>query len=137
ELSRKREELLSLLPDYDAVIVRNESKVDTEFLDAAKKTQVIGRLGVGLDNIDLKGARDRNIPVISARNAKATSVAEYVIACMLDASRPLNKADEDVGKGDWNRQQFTGTELNGRVIAMSKMREVAHRVAKRAKAYCM
>src|SRR5699024_12171771 len=51
ELSRKREELLSLLPDYDAVIVRNESKVDTEFLDAAKKTQVIGRLGVGLDNI--------------------------------------------------------------------------------------
>src|SRR5699024_12837300 len=90
ELSRKREELLSLLPDYDAVMVRNESKVDTEFLDAAKKTQLIGRLGVGLDNIDLKAARDRNIPIISARNANETSVAEYVIACMVDAYRPIN-----------------------------------------------
>src|SRR5699024_8902506 len=89
ELSRKREELLSLLYDFDALIVRNVSKVDTELLDAAKKIQVIGRLGVGLDNIDLKGARDRAITVVSARNANATSVDEYVIACMLDASRPL------------------------------------------------
>ncbi|HLR42542.1 MAG TPA: hydroxyacid dehydrogenase [Pseudogracilibacillus sp.] len=137
ELARKREELLSLLPDYDAVIVRNEAKVDTEFLDAAKKTQVIGRLGVGLDNIDLKGARDRNIPVISARNANATSVAEYVMACMLDASRPLNKADEDVSKGNWNRKQFTGTELNGRVLGLIGMGEISHRVAKRAKAFGM
>src|SRR5699024_11193261 len=135
ELSRKREELLSLLPDYDAVIVRNESKVDTELLDAAKKTQVIGRLGVGLDNIDLKGARDRNIPVISARNANATSVAECVIAVMLDASRTLNKADEDVSKGNSDITQFTGTELNERVLVLIGMAEDSHRVARRAKAF--
>src|SRR5690625_4619518 len=73
ELSRKRKELLKLIPDYDAIIVRNETKVDTEFLDTAKKTQVIGRLGVGLDNIDTQGAKERGIPVISARNANATS----------------------------------------------------------------
>src|SRR5699024_6024238 len=115
--------------------VRNESKVDTEFLDAAKKTQVIGRLGVGLDNIDLKGARDRNIPVISARNANATSVAEYVIACMLDASRPLNKADEVVRKGTVKRKHFTGTKLNGRVLELIVMWEISLRVAKRAKAF--
>ena len=137
ELSRKREELLSLLPDYDAVIVRNETKVDTEFLDAAKKIQVIGRLGVGLDNIDLKGAKERNIPVISARNANATSVAEYVMACMLDASRPLNEADKDVKKGNWNRKYFTGTELNRRVLGLIGMGEIAHRVAKRAKVFGM
>ncbi|MFA1821497.1 hydroxyacid dehydrogenase [Virgibacillus oceani] len=137
ELSRKREELLSLLPDYDALIVRNETKVDTEFLEAAKKTQVIGRLGVGLDNIDLQGARERNIPVISARNANATSVAEYVMAAMLDASRPLSAADSDVRQGNWNRKFFTGYELNGRTLGLVGMGEIAHRVAKRARAFGM
>lgn len=137
ELSRKREELLSLLPGYDALIVRNETKVDTEFLDAAKKTQVIGRLGVGVDNIDLEGARERNIPVLSARNANATSVAEYVMAAMLDASRPLKDADADVRKGNWDRKFFTGYELNNRTLGLVGMGEIAHRVAKRAQAFGM
>ncbi len=137
ELSRKRKELIKLLPNYDAVIVRNETKVDTEFLNAAKKTQVIGRLGVGLDNIDLTGAKERQIPVISARNANATSVAEYVIAAMLDASRPLRLANEDVRKGNWNRKQFTGIELNNRVLGLIGMGEISHRVAKRAKVFGM
>jgi D-3-phosphoglycerate dehydrogenase/(S)-sulfolactate dehydrogenase len=137
ELSRKREELIRLLPDYDALIVRNETKVDTEFLEAAKKTQVIGRLGVGLDNIDLQGARERNIPVISARNANATSVAEYVMAAMLDASRPLNAADKDVREGNWNRKFFTGYELSKRTLGLVGMGEIAHRVANRAKAFGM
>ncbi len=137
ELSRKREELIKLLPNYDAVIVRNETKVDTEFLNAAKNTQVIGRLGVGLDNIDLTGAKERQIPVISARNANATSVAEYVIAAMLDASRPLRLANEDVRKGNWNRKQFTGIELNNRVLGLIGMGEISHRVAKRAKVFGM
>lgn len=137
ELSRKREELLRLLPGYDALIVRNETKVDTEFLEAAKKTQVIGRLGVGLDNIDLQGARERGIPVISARNANATSVAEYVMAAMLDASRPLAAADADVREGNWNRKFFTGYELSKRTLGLVGMGEIAHRVAKRAKAFGM
>src|SRR5699024_809778 len=137
ELSRKRGELMGLLPDYDAVIVRNETKVDTDFLDAAKHTQVIGRLGVGIDNIDVGEAADRGIPVITARNANATSVAEYVMAAMLDASRPLNGADKDVKKGNWNRKQFTGFELNGRVLGLIGMGEIGHRVAKRAKAFGM
>lgn len=137
ELSRKREELLRLLPEYDALIVRNETKVDTQFLEAAKKTQVIGRLGVGLDNIDLQGARDRHIPVISARNANATSVAEYVMAAMLDASRPLTDAHDDVCAGNWSRKFFTGYELHQRTLGLVGMGEIAHRVANRAKAFGM
>src|SRR5699024_150911 len=97
----------------------------------------MGRLCVGWDNIDLKGARDRNSPVISARNANSTYVAEYVIACMLDCSRPLNQADEDGSKGNWNRNQFTGTEVNGRVLGLIGMGEISPRVAKRAKAFGM
>lgn len=137
ELSRKRSELLNLLPDYDAVIVRNETKVDAPFLDTAKNAQVIGRLGVGLDNIDLQGASERNIPVISARNANATAVAEYVMAAMLDASRPLTDADDDVRTGNWNRKFFTGFELNNRTLGLVGMGEIAHRVANRAKAFGM
>lgn len=137
ELSRKREELLGLLPKYDAIIVRNETKVDIEFLNAAKKTQVIGRLGVGVDNIDLQAAKEKGIPVISARNANATSVAEYVMAAMLDASRPLSNADADVRNGNWNRKFFTGTELKGRTLGLLGMGEIAHRVARRAKAFDM
>lgn len=137
ELSRKRDELLKILSDYDAVIVRNETKVDTAFLDAAEQTHVIGRLGVGLDNIHVEEARARNIPVITARNANATSVSEYVMAAMLDASRPLTEADQDVKQGNWNRKLFTGNELNGRVLGLIGMGEIAHRVAKRAKVFGM
>ncbi|WP_077325173.1 hydroxyacid dehydrogenase [Virgibacillus siamensis] len=137
ELARKREELLELVPNYDALIVRNETKVDPELLDAAKNTKVIGRLGVGVDNIDLQAAKERNLPVIIAKNANATSVAEYVMASMLDASRPLNAADADVRKGNWNRKRFTGYELNGKTLGLVGMGEIANRVAKRANAFGM
>ncbi|MFB4168336.1 hydroxyacid dehydrogenase [Virgibacillus sp. JSM 102003] len=137
ELGRKRSELLELAPAYDALIVRNETKVDAELLDAAKNTKAIGRLGVGLDNIDLEAAKARNMPVIPAVHANATSVAEYVMASMLDAYRPLAEADADVRKGNWDRKFFTGYELNGKTLGLVGMGEIAHRVAKRANAFGM
>lgn len=137
ELSRKREELLEMVSGYDALIVRNETRVDPELLDAAKNTRVIGRLGVGLDNIDLEACKARGIPVVSARNANATSVAEYVMAAMLDASRSLLDADADVRRGNWNRKLFTGYELNNRTLGLIGMGEISHRVAKRADAFGM
>lgn len=137
ELGRKRSELLELVPAYDALIVRNETKVDTELLDAAKNTKVIGRLGVGLDNIDLDAAKARNMPVIPAVHANATSVAEYVMASMLDAYRPLAEADADVRQGNWDRKFFTGYELNRKTLGLVGMGEIAHRVAKRANAFGM
>ncbi|GAA0441578.1 hypothetical protein GCM10008983_18410 [Lentibacillus halophilus] len=137
ELSRKREELLELVPNYDALIVRNETRVDSELLDAATNARVIGRLGVGLDNIDLKAAKERHIPVISAKNANATSVAEYVMAAMLDASRPLSDADADVRRGSWDRKFFTGYELNQRTLGLVGMGEISNRTARRAKAFGM
>ncbi|GAB4073096.1 hypothetical protein GCM10028778_07200 [Barrientosiimonas marina] len=137
ELGRRRDELLELAPHYDALIVRNETQVDSVLLDAAKHAQVIGRLGVGLDNIDLKAAEVRNKPVIAAKHANATSVAEYVIAAMLDAYRPLIEADADVRKGRWDRRFFTGFELNKRTLGLVGMGEIAQRVATRAKALGM
>src|SRR5699024_5625913 len=84
-----------------------------------------------------QGAKKRHIPVISARNANATSVAEYVMAAMLDASRPLSDAHDDVCAGNWDRKFFTGYELNNRTLGLVGMGEIAHRVANRAKAFGM
>ncbi|MFD1362463.1 hydroxyacid dehydrogenase [Lentibacillus salinarum] len=135
ELSRKRSELLELVPSYDALIVRNETRVDPALLDAAKNVKVIGRLGVGLDNIDLEAAKARNMPVIAAKHANATSVAEYVMAAMLDAYRPLGEADANVRQGNWDRKFFTGYELNRKTLGLVGLGEIAHRVAKRANAF--
>lgn len=137
ELWRDRIKLIELAPTYDALIVRNETKVDVELLSAAKNVKVIGRLGVGLDNIDLKAAKERSIPVIAAKHANATSVAEYVMAAMLDAYRPLADADADVRRGNWDRKFFTGYELNGKTLGLIGLGEIGHRVAKRADAFGM
>ena len=132
-----RNKLLQVLKEYDALIVRNQTMVDQELLEAGNGLQVIGRLGVGLDNIDLKLAKEKNVKVVYARHANATSVAEYVMAAMLSAVRPLHLADMDVRKGDWNRKKHTGEELANKTIGLIGLGEISHRVAKRAKAFGM
>ena len=80
-LTDRRADLMRAVTDADALIVRNRTRVDAEVVDAAKKLRVIGRLGVGLDNIDLAVCAARGIEVIPATGANALAVAEYVIAC--------------------------------------------------------
>ncbi len=98
---------------------------------------MVGRLGVGLDNIDLVAARDREIPVIYARNANAVSVAEYVMAAVLSCSRNLSEANEDVRAGNWNRKRFTGSEVYGKTLGLVGVGEIAQRTARRAGAFGM
>lgn len=136
-LWRKREELIEKVRDVDAIIVRNQTKVDDELLQAGKNLKVVGRLGVGLDNIDLQIAKQLKINVVYARNANAISVAEYVMAAMLEANRPLYTAHDDVKHGNWNRKRFTGVELYGKTLGLVGMGEIAHRTAKRAAAFGM
>ncbi|GGB54547.1 hypothetical protein GCM10011409_35200 [Lentibacillus populi] len=135
DLSRNRSELLAIIPNYDAIIVRNETKVDKELLEAGINLQVIGRLGVGLDNIDLQVAKEKDVKVVVAKHANATSVAEYVIAAMLDAYRPLYQANVHVRAGNWDRKRHTGYELNGKTLGLIGLGEISHRVAKRANAF--
>lgn len=136
-LWKNRELLLEKVKDVDALIVRNQTKVDKELLQAGEKIQVIGRLGVGLDNIDLLEAKKLEKKVVYARNANAISVAEYVMGAMLDASRTLANASESVKSGNWDRKRFTGDELYGKTIGLLGVGEIAHRVAKRAAAFEM
>lgn len=136
-LWKERDELIRKVKDYDAIIVRNQTKVDQELLNVGIRLKVIGRLGVGLDNIDIETAKHRGIKVVFARNANATSVAEYVMAAMLSAIRPIHLADWDIRKGDWNRKKYTGEELYQKTIGLVGLGEISHRVAKRAKAFGM
>ncbi len=137
ELGRNRSQLMSVISTYDALIVRNETKVDAELLEKAENLKVIGRLGVGLDNIDLNEARKKEVKVVVAKHANATSVAEYVMAAMMDSYRNISRATKDVRKGNWDRKQFTGFELSGKTLGLFGLGEISHRVAKRANAFGM
>jgi D-3-phosphoglycerate dehydrogenase len=126
-----------LLGEAEALIVRNQTQITAELLDAAPRLRVIGRLGVGLDNIDLEAARMHGITVTAARNANAIAVAEYVMAAMLHIARNFVAADASVRAGRWDRIQFGGSELWGRTLGLVGVGEIGRRVAKRAQAFGM
>ena len=136
-LWRDTARLHGLLADAEALIVRNQTQVNAELLAAAPHLRVVGRLGVGLDNIDVKAARERTIVVTAGRNANAIAVAEYVMAAMLYYTRNLAAADASVRAGAWDRQHFGGTELWGRTLGLVGVGEIGRRVAKRAEAFGM
>jgi D-3-phosphoglycerate dehydrogenase len=132
-----REKLVDIMKNYDVLVVRNQTQVNQELLDAAPRLKVVGRLGVGLDNIDTKEAKRRNIKVVFGRHANATSVAEYVLQAILSANRPLFQADNDIREGNWNRKKHTGEEINNKTLGLIGLGEISHRVAKRANAFGM
>ncbi|HEX6922743.1 MAG TPA: NAD(P)-dependent oxidoreductase, partial [Bacillales bacterium] len=133
ELVRDREKLASEIKTADALIVRNQTKVDQELLAEAEQLRVVGRLGVGLDNLDLDAIADRNAVAVFAKNANATSVAEYVVSAMIASSRSLEKASMDVKNGNWDRRKHTGGELSGKTLGLIGVGEIGHRVAVRAR----
>ncbi|GGE53239.1 hypothetical protein GCM10011391_35170 [Pullulanibacillus camelliae] len=137
ELWRDRKRLLAKLKDVDGLIVRNQTQVDEELLRHAPHLKVIGRLGVGLDNINLAACRQRHLTVVYAKNANAISVAEYVMGAMLSVSRTFSEASRDVKQGNWNRKQFTGREIYGKTLGLIGVGEIAGRIAKRATAFGM
>lgn len=137
QLWQKPEELRDQAASADALIVRNQTQVDAALLEASPSLKAVGRLGVGLDNIDLEATRAKDVTVVFARNANAVSVAEYVVAAMLDTARNLSAANRDVREGNWDRKRFTGTEIHGKTLGLVGVGEIAQRVARRAVAFGM
>lgn len=133
----KSPQLRDDLRDADAWIVRNQTRVTEELLRGSPNLRVIGRLGVGLDNIDLAAAKKFGKSVVFAKNANATAVAEYVFAAMFSAAKPMVAATEDVKSGGWDRVRFGGKELHGKVLGLVGMGEIGTRIAQRARAFGM
>lgn len=130
--------LAGLLPEADALIVRNRTQVRGDLLAAGAKLRAVGRLGVGLDNIDQEACRARGIAVIPATGANAVAVAEYVIAAALMLVRgAAYRSSEAVLAGQWPRQACVGGEVMGRTLALVGFGGIAREVAIRAKGFGM
>lgn len=127
------EELAAALADCRALIVRNRTRVDRTLLAAAPRLVVVGRLGVGLDNIDLDACRERGIEVHPAVGANEIAVAEYVIAATLLLLRGAFFATDAVCAGDWPRERLVGREVYGKALGLVGYGRIARRVAERAR----
>ncbi len=129
--------LTELAKSADALIIRNQTRITRELLSQCSNLKVLGRLGVGMDNIDLQAAEEAKVVVVYGKNANATSVAEYVISSIFDCTRQLREASTDVKEGNWNRKLFTGNEISGKTLGLIGVGEISHRVAVRARAMGM
>lgn len=99
---------------YDGIIVRSATKITKDIIDKAKNLKIIARAGVGLDNIDVKFANEKNIKVINAPESLAISVAEMVFASLLCLIRKVNIADKSIREGKWEKKKFYGIEINNK-----------------------
>ncbi len=132
-----KEELLEKIADYEGVIVRSQTKVTTEVIAAAKKLKVIGRAGVGVDNVDIQAATNRGIVVLNAPDGNTISTAEHTIGMIMALARRIPQAHTSLKEGRWERKNFTGVEVNGKVLGVIGMGRIGTEVAKRMMAMNM
>ena len=137
-LFHNEKKIIELIPDMDALIVRNNTLVNETILAASKQLKVIGRLGVGLNNINVELCKKKNITIIPATGANTVSVAEYVISCILLLSRKVFNATKSVVAGDWPRTKFMhGLELYNQTLGIIGLGSIGKAVATRAKSFDM
>lgn len=131
------DELCDVLADQNALIVRSGATVTEKVLNAAPQLQVIGRAGIGVDNIDVAKATERGVVVLNTPNANATTTAELAIAHLFSLSRNLPQADHSVRAGKWERSRFMGTEISGKKLGIVGYGNIGRLVAQRARALMM
>jgi len=130
-------ELLSVVSGYEALIVRSRTHVTAEVLEAGTRLKVVGRAGVGVDNIDVETARQRGVVVLNAPGGNVISAAEFAFALMLALVRRIPQADASLRAGRWERSRFRGSELNGKTLGLIGAGRIGSEVAKRAQAFGM
>lgn len=125
-----REELLDCIEDYDAMIIRADTKIDSILLDKAKKLKAIGMAGIGLNHIDVAYAQDKNIAIFNVPDGSNESVAELTIGLMLNIVRKVDAAVHDTkAKYDWNKHAFIGRQLRDKVLGIIALGKIGSRVA--------
>jgi len=128
----KPEEMMAILGDYDALIVRSQTKVTAAIIEAGRKLQVIARAGVGIDNVDVEAATRCGVVVVNAPTGNTVSAAEHTIALLLASARNIPQANASLKGGQWKRSEFMGTELRGKTLGIIGLGNVGSEVAKRA-----
>jgi D-3-phosphoglycerate dehydrogenase len=126
------DELLKVIGEYDAIIVRGRTKVTGEVFAAAPKLKVVGRSGVGVDNIDLQSAKKHKVTVVNAPIATTRAVAELVMGMIFALARELPRADQSMKQNQWLKKEFEGIELNGKTLGIVGIGRIGSSVAKMA-----
>ena len=129
-----RDELCAIMPDYDALIVRSQVQVDAGLIATGARLAVIGRAGVGVDNVDLEAATRAGIVVVNAPTGNTIAAAEHTLALLYGLARRTAPADASVRRGEWKRSQFTGLELRGRTLGIVGLGKIGQAIAVRARA---
>src|SRR5512141_796125 len=130
-------ELLPVVNDAVAMVVRSETKVTRKIIEAAPKLRVVGRAGVGVDNVDVEAATQRGVVVMNTPGGNTISTAELSFAMILSLARKVPQAYASMAAGKWDRKQFQGTELAGKTLGVLGMGRSGSEVAKRALAFGM
>lgn len=136
-LDMTHEDLLDMIPGYEALIVRSATRVSADVIEAAGDLKVIGRAGVGVDNIDMGAATEHGIIVCNAPTSNIISAAEHTLALMLAIARRLSQADASMRRHRWERAPFTGSELYGKTLAIIGLGRIGGLVAQYAHAFGM
>jgi D-3-phosphoglycerate dehydrogenase / 2-oxoglutarate reductase len=123
------EELIQIIPDYDALMIRSGTRVTQAVIDAGKQLKIIGRAGVGVDNVDVPAATRRGILVVNSPEGNTVAAAEHAIAMMLALSRHIPDANQSVKSGKWDRKSFTGVEVYKKTIGIVGLGKIGAHVA--------
>ena len=125
------------ISEYDALVVRSRTKVIAPIIDAATRLRVIGRAGVGLDNIDCDAAQRRGVTVVNSPTCAMVSVAEHTIGLMIALARFIPQADASLRQGNWEKSKYLGIELSGKTLGIVGLGRIGSMVAVRAAAFGM
>jgi D-3-phosphoglycerate dehydrogenase len=133
----KEEQILEIIPDCSALVVRSETKVNARVLEAAKALRVVGRAGVGVDNVDVEAATARGVIVMNTPDGNTISTAEHAFSLLVSTARLIPQANASMVAGKWERKKFQGVELYGKTLAILGMGRIGSELARRAMAFGM
>lgn len=133
----ERPRLARMVADFDALVVRSMTRVDAQLLAAARDLKVVGRAGIGVDNVDVTAATDRGVLVVNAPTANLISATEHTFALLLALARNVPRAAASLSAGEWDRKRFLGIELQGKTLGIVGLGRIGQSVAARARAFGM
>ena len=130
-------DLVKIIADYDGLIVRGQTRVTTAIFEATSRLKVVGRAGVGVDNIDLESAKKHGVAVVNAPTSTTIAVAELAMGLLLAVAREIPRADASMKQGGWLKKQFEGVELSGKTLGVIGYGRIGTEVGRRAAAFGM
>ena len=137
ETGLSEEALVQRIADYDGLVVRSDTRVTAEVLAAAKKLKVVGRAGIGIDNVDLAAATARGVVVMNTPYGNSTTTAEHAMALLMALARGLPAADRSTRSGKWEKSRFIGVEVAGKTLGLVGCGNIGSIVANRAQGMVM